>query len=76
MKPIFAIIRPAMLDDGRKYLLRVHYNNGRDPDYIPVKFVGYDSCPAWVIVRDGDGNLLRIPRDDVYTYEISDYTLC
>jgi len=74
MKPILGIIRPATLDDGSKYLLRTPNSNGHDPDYIPVKFVSYDSCPAWVVVRNGDGNLLRIPREDIYTYEISDYT--
>ena len=74
MKPILAIISPDTLDNGGKYLLRIHHYNGHDLDYIPVTFVGYDSCPAWVVVRDGDGNLLRIPRENVFTYEVSDYT--
>ena len=73
MKPILAIISPDTLENGGKYLLRTRHNNGHDPDYIPVTFVGYDSCPAWVVVRDGDGNLLRIHRDDVFTYEVTDY---
>ena len=73
MKPILAIIRPETLDNGGKYLLRTRHNTGHDPDYIPVRFVGYDPCPAWVVVRDGDGNLLRIPHEDVFTYEVSDY---
>jgi len=74
MKPILAIIRPAALDNGGKYLLRTHHNNGHDPDYIPVRFFGYDPCPALVVVRDSQGNSLRIPREDVFIYEISDYT--
>ena len=74
MKPILAIISPDTLDIGGKYLLRTRHNNGRDPDYIPVKFVGYDSCPAWVVVRNNGGILLRIPREDVFIYEVSDYT--
>ena len=74
MKPILAIISPGTLEIGGKYLLRTHHNNGHDPDYIPVTFVSYDSCPAWVVVRNNGGNLLRIPREYVYTYEISDYT--
>ena len=74
MKPILAIISPVTLDNGRKYLLRIRQNNGHDPDYIPVTFVGYDSCPAWVVVRDGDGILLRISREYLFTYEVSDYT--
>ena len=73
MKPILAIISPGTLENGEKYLLRTRHNNGHDPDYIPVTFEGYDSCPAWVVVRDGDGNLLRISREDVYTFEVSDY---
>jgi len=74
MKLILAIISPDTLDNGGKYLLRTRNNNGHDSDYIPIKFVGYDSWSAWVVVRDGDGNLLRVPREDVYTYEVSDYT--
>ena len=73
MKPILAIISPDTLDNGGKYLLRTRHCNGYDPDYIPVTFVGHDSLPAWVVVRDGDRNLLRIPREDIFTYEISDY---
>ena len=73
MKPILAIISPDTLDNGGEYLLRTHHNNGGDPGYIPVRFVGYDSCPAWVVVRNNGGNLLRIPREDVFTYEVSDY---
>ncbi len=74
MKPILAIISPDTLDNGGKYLLRTRHNNGHDPDYIPVTFVGYDSCPAWVVVRNNGGNLIRIPREEVFTYEVSDYT--
>ena len=73
MKPILAIIYPDTLDIGGKYPLRPRNNNGHEPDYIPVTFVGYDSCPALVVVRDSQGNLLRIPREDVFTYEVSDY---
>ena len=74
MKPILAITSPDTLENGGKYLLRTRKNDGRDPFYIPVRFVSYDSCPAWVVVNDNDGNLLRIPREDVFTYEVSDYT--
>ena len=74
MKLILAIISPDTLDNGEKYLLRTSHTKGHDPGYIPVRFVGYYSCPAWVFVRNNDGKLLRIPREDVFTYEITDYT--
>ena len=74
MKPILAITSPDTLENGGKYLLRTRHNNGHDPDYIPVTFIGYDSCPAWVVVRNGDGYLLRIPREYIFTYDVSDYT--
>jgi hypothetical protein len=71
MNPILVILRPGSFENNGKYLLRVCQNNENNPVYIPVKFINYDACPALVVVRDSDGIMWRIPRDDVFSYQAS-----
>ena len=71
MEFINLIVRPDTLENGTRYLLRVRQANGRRPAYVPVTFVRYDSCPAIVVVNDGEGRFLRVVREDLYTLELS-----
>jgi hypothetical protein len=74
-KPIFMIsntdehkpsYHPLALEIGREYLLRVRNRNWSEPDYFPVKFVGYTSCPGVVIVSNGFGGFQRVSRMDIF----------
>lgn len=32
----------------------------------PIRFVTYDVCPAYIIVKNGSGERWRCPRDNIY----------
>lgn len=71
MKIIRVIVRPPTFEKGRRYLLRQRQGNGKAPEYVPVKFVDYEPCPAVVSVSDGEGKLWRISREDLFTCELA-----
>ena len=73
MKPAYVLTRPYTLDFGKEYYLRVRQDSGIYPTYFPVRFTNYDPCPALVVVDKGDGQLWRVPRDDIFTAEV---TIC
>lgn len=73
----FTLQRPHSLEMGAPYLLRESTAYTPRPDrlagilYAPVTFVGYDSCPAFVYVRDQDGYVGRCPREDLFQQQAS-----
>lgn len=71
MRNIFLIIRPDTLKSDGTYYLRLHRDNTRLPEYYPVVFVDYDPCPAMILVKDFKGKIWRIPREDVFSTEVS-----
>jgi hypothetical protein len=64
--------RPLHLEIGASYLLRETGTHtplaarATGLGYAPVTFVGYDSCPAFVFVRDAAGYVGRCPREDLF----------
>jgi len=71
MRFIRVIARPSTFEKGRSYLLRLRQGNGETPEYVPVKFLEYEPCPAVVSVSDGEGKLWRIPREDLFACELA-----
>lgn len=66
------LLRPQRLEINAPYLLREstasapHSDFSSGVSYAPVTFVGYDSCPAFVFVRDAAGYVGRCPREDLF----------
>lgn len=58
--------RPYTLEEGKKYLQREVRRSGESFSFCPVVFISYASCPAFVIVQDGDGKRRRCPRDEIF----------
>jgi len=73
LKPAYVLTRPYTLDYGKEYYLQIHQDNGSYPSYLPVKFVNYDPCPAMIVVSKGDGQLWKVPREDIFTAKV---TIC
>ncbi len=64
-----ALTRPQSLDESQSYLLRLTQNASPKPVYLPVRFAGYQPCPALIIVRplQGGFSLRNVPRDDLFS---------
>jgi hypothetical protein len=67
MEKIILRERPQHLNLGDIYLLSTSSLYDSAVDELLVTFVGYDSCPAFVYVRDEQGYVGRCPRADLYT---------
>lgn len=59
----FPAVRPETLELGARY----GWQTGSDTEPVPVHFVAYDPCPAFVIVMDTFGKKMRCPRDQLFT---------
>jgi len=59
--------RPAALQEGKLYFLRLYKQSDGFPVLTQVTFFGYTTCPAVVIVQDGDKKWLKCGRDDLFT---------
>ena len=59
-------VRPASFEPGRKYMWL--YSNTYPSAVVQkfVKFLQYDTCPAFVIVLDSTGKIVRCPRDELF----------
>lgn len=66
MERIIPRERPQRLALGGVYLLRASSLYDPVADEMQVTFVGYDSCPAFVFVRDETGYVGRCPRADLF----------
>jgi hypothetical protein len=62
------LLRPLTLEECQPYVLRVAHNAAPDPAYLAVRFIGYQPCPALVIVAllQGDRSVHKVPRDDLF----------
>ena len=67
--PEKVVVRPLTLNEGKEYLLRVDKDNGHNPIFLQVKFVGYLPCPALILIRGGAGQLWKVPRDNIFSTE-------
>ena len=70
MEFINPIFRPDTLEYADRYLLSVCQKKGRRSIYVPVTFMRYEASPAIVLVKNGEGRLLRIARMDLYGCEL------
>lgn len=64
------LIRPGTLEFGKEYLI-LKKENGSKAALARVKFAGYDTCPAFVIVSTEMGKKWRCPRDELFTAQPS-----
>ena len=66
MKELSCFERPANLEEGKAYLLRLSPNGEHIPLFTQVSFLGYTSCPAVVMVQDARRAHLRYNLDDLF----------
>lgn len=59
------LVRPDTFSPGEEYWMVDPPQAAFEPDAVPVRFVGYDNCPAFVIVKTGVG-MLRCPREALF----------
>jgi hypothetical protein len=67
MENTFKLSRPTTLIDGAPYLSLERAAAGA-ARLIPVTFLAYTACPAFVVVSDGESRL-RCPRADLFDLE-------
>lgn len=60
------LVRPQTLEAGHEYLLRSEPAKNIALSLVKVRFVEYDPCPAFVIVKSPAGTK-RCLRDDLFT---------
>jgi len=60
------LLRPVTLEPGAAYLRIERPVPCGEPAVLPVWFVCYDPCPAFVIVRASDGSRQRCPRAEIF----------
>lgn len=60
------LLRPESLHVEMIYLRVAHSLPSEIMEYEPVKFLGYDPCPALVWIRGADGRVTRCPRDELF----------
>ena len=58
-------LQPQTLIHGKAYLLSEGKSSAPERNTEIVEFVGYDACPAIVIVRASDGEKLRCQRSSL-----------
>lgn len=58
-----SIQRPSTFLEGLQYLLK---NGSAESGPVLVRFLRYDPCPAFVIVADPVGQVVRCPREDLF----------
>lgn len=69
MESVFHLTRPVTLVPGDLYKRLAREEGGGRPCCIPVRFVAYSACPAWVVVADGEGRE-RCPRDELFDLQV------
>jgi hypothetical protein len=60
------LLRPVSLEPGAACFRIEPPVPCKDAVVLPIWFIGYDPCPAFVIVRAGDGSRQRCPRAEIY----------
>jgi hypothetical protein len=64
-KMISGLTRPVTLEEGKQYWLKCPAKKQGKYDFLPVRFIGYTSCPAVVVIADKAGRTIRSSRDDI-----------
>jgi hypothetical protein len=59
--------RPTTFEPGRSYAWLGSQQSWGEAAAVPVTFVAYDPCPAFVIVRTEAGEKRRCLREQVYS---------
>lgn len=67
MENDFRLIHPSTFVDGEDYHLKERFNGDSEPALIPVCFIAYDPCPAFIRVSNGSSRQ-RCLRDDLFAY--------
>ncbi len=62
----FRWTRPLTFHSGGIYLRRRAARGHLPLEIAAVRFVAYDSCPAFIIVAGPSGSLQRCPRDELF----------
>ncbi len=65
MKPDNGYHRPKTFLEDEVYSRRVLDEWSQVQGYRTIKFIGYDPCPAFVIVQDGTVRK-RCPREEIF----------
>lgn len=64
------LIRPTTFRTGRAYLYlgvgSTSEEHALPSNMIPVHFIAYDACPAYIIVKNGGGERWRCLRDQIF----------
>ncbi len=60
------LIHPSTFEEDKSYLFQERQLDTRATTMLSVIFIGYDPCPALIIVRDLMGKKRRCPREDLY----------
>ena len=68
MDPITTIMRPDTFEPGGNYLWLQIQAAAEGSAHIPVRFIKYDPCPAFILVGDDNGKKWRCPRDELFIY--------
>lgn len=66
MATMSELVHPITFIEDRRYLCLQGRPNGGAPVLVPVRFITYDPCPAFVIVRTGPGRRIRCLREDLF----------
>lgn len=59
------LVRPYTFTPGEEYWMVDQPEAAKEPAAVPVRFVDYDNCPAFVIVKTEVGKL-RCPREALF----------
>lgn len=66
------LIPPETFTPGASYLWQARHTRGRVRALLPVLFLAYDPCPAFVIVQNREGVRVRCPRAELYNRALSE----
>lgn len=70
MEKKFPLPRPATLIHGDQYLRLERDAAGGEPRFVPITFLAYTACPAFVIITQGNGRL-RCSRADLFDLAVA-----
>ena len=62
-----SLVRPGTLIEGAEYLIVEQDRKRRAFVMAKVKFLSYNSSPAFVVVSTGTGKRILCPREDLFT---------
>ena len=61
--------QPKTLVEGKRYLRHEEAKSGQGPAFHTVVFISYCACPAFIVVRDGEGRKCRCLREEIFSPE-------